>query len=154
HEDRVAAAARAACLLEVAAPKPGNVHPQASFLDLTHEHFRQAAIAVAPILARAGTLGVGRVIRDSVVATTAVAPSNVNLGIILLLAPLAAVPAARSLADGIAGVLDSLTIEDARLAYEAIRFARPGGMGRVGEQDLADTPTGTLGEVMALAADR
>lgn len=154
HEDHLAAAVRAACLLEVAAPKPGNVHPQASFPDLTHEHFRRAAIAVAPILAQANRTGVGRAIRDSVLATAAVAPSNVNLGIILLLAPLAAVPAARSLADGIADVLDALTIDDARLAYEAIRLARPGGMGRVGEQDVADTPTVTFREVMALAADR
>ena len=30
---------RAACLLEVRAPKPGNVHPQAAFDDLTYDDF-------------------------------------------------------------------------------------------------------------------
>ncbi len=83
------------------------------------------------------------------------AATNVNLGIILLLAPLAAVPRGRPLAEGVAGVLDRTTLEDARLAYQAIRLANPGGLGRSPEgEDVADEPTGTLLEVMRLAEGR
>ncbi len=77
-----------------------------------------------------------------------------NLGIALLIAPLAAVPAERSLEDGIGPVLNSLDQTDAARVYEAIRIAAPGGMGRVGDQDVAGVPTETLREVMRRAADR
>ena len=80
--------------------------------------------------------------------------TNTNLGMILLLTPLAAVPPTIDLADGVEQVLAATTRDDARLVYQAIRLASPGGIGRVDEQDVADEPTMTLREVMALAADR
>jgi triphosphoribosyl-dephospho-CoA synthase len=80
--------------------------------------------------------------------------TNTNLGIILLLAPLAAVPAGESLRDGVSRRLAALTVADAERVYEAIRLASPGGLGRVNDQDVTATPTQTLREVMALAADR
>lgn len=150
----VADALQAACLMEATARKPGNVHPEASFADLTYEHFRLAAEVAAPIVAMSGTTGVGQSVKQAVEATLAVAPSNANLGIVLLLAPLAAVPTELSLAAGISGVLDRLSVDDARHVYAAIRLANPGGMGRVSDQDVAETPTGTLRDVMALAAER
>jgi triphosphoribosyl-dephospho-CoA synthase len=45
-------------------------------------------------------------------------------------------------------------VEDARLVYQAIRQARPSGMGTAEEQDLDVEPTVTLREAMALAAGR
>ena len=51
-------------------------------------------------------------------------------------------------------VLEATTVEDARDVYQAIRQAAPGGLGRVGGQDVADEPTATLLEVMCLAAQR
>jgi triphosphoribosyl-dephospho-CoA synthase len=50
--------------------------------------------------------------------------------------------------------LRELTVADATLVYEAIRLAEPGGLGRVEEQDVAEPPTVTLREAMALAQDR
>ncbi|HEY2250277.1 MAG TPA: triphosphoribosyl-dephospho-CoA synthase [Planctomycetaceae bacterium] len=145
---------RAACVLEATARKPGNVHPQHSFADLTFNDFVVSAEAAAPVLARTAELGVGRAILDAVTATQARVGRNTNLGIILLLAPLAAVPAERRLADGIAGILAGLTRQDAELVYEAIRLAHPGGLGRVDNQDIGTSPTLTLLEVMRLATDR
>jgi len=145
---------RAACVLEASARKPGNVHPTHAFVDLTYNDFVVSAEAAAPILAQTPELGVGRAILDAVTATQACVGRNTNLGIILLLAPLAAVPKVVRLADGIGDVLVGLTCEDARLAYEAIRLAHPGGMGRVDDQDLANAPTVTLLDAMRLAADR
>lgn len=145
---------RAACVLEATARKLGNVHPQASFNDLTYEDFVFSADAIAPILARAKVLGVGRAIFDAARATNERVGRNTNLGIILLLAPLAAVPDDVPLTDGIGAVLAGLTVDDAELAYRAIRLSRPGGMGHVEAQDISERPTGTLLEVMRLAADR
>ena len=84
---------RAACVMEATAPKPGNVHPGAAFEDVTYEDFVRSAEIVAPVLARAGELGVGWVMLEAVRATQAAIGRNTNLGIVRpLLAPLAAVP--------------------------------------------------------------
>ncbi len=48
-----------ACLLEVAAAKPGNITPTHDFHDTTFEDMLRSAIAVGPELARAGERGVG-----------------------------------------------------------------------------------------------
>lgn len=144
----------AACLLEATARKPGNVHPEASFADLSYRDFVESAKAAAPLLARASEIGVGRTIYEAVAATRKVAPSNTNLGMILLLAPLAAVPQNVPLTAGIPEVLRRLTIEDAVWAYRGIRLASPGGMGQQSEQDVEQEPTITLRDAMQLAADR
>jgi triphosphoribosyl-dephospho-CoA synthase len=143
-----------ACVLEAAARKPGNVHPGAAFDDLCYDDFVRAAAASAPILARASELGIGRTVYDAVAATRAVAPSNVNLGICLLLAPLAAGAASGSLWDGARRALVDSTVEDTDFVYRAIRLANPGGLGRADEQDVSQPPTLTVPRVMALAADR
>ncbi len=143
---------RAACVLEATARKPGNVHPQARFADLTYDDFVRSADATAPILASTRERGVGRAILDSITATQRTVGRNTNLGIILLLAPLAAVPAGVRLNEGIRAVLDGLTRDDADLAYQAIRAARPGGMGEVQEQDIRRPPDVTLRDAMRLAA--
>lgn len=150
----IGAIAQIACLAEAAARKPGNVHPFASFSDLEFFDFLASAAAVGPTLDAAATQPVGQTVLSAIRATRCVTQSNTNLGIILLLAPLATVPRETSLHAGIGMVLDNLTIADAADAYEAIRLALPGGMGRVESQDIGATPTQTLREVMALAADR
>ncbi len=80
--------------------------------------------------------------------------SNTNLGIVLLLAPLAAVPRHQSLRGGIGNVLNALTVEDSRQVFEAIRLVKPGGLGRVSDQDVVAEPTLPLRQIMALAAER
>lgn len=145
---------RRACVLEATAAKPGNVHPGASFADLTYDDFVRSADAVAPVLARTATLGVGRAVFEAVEATRLVVQSNTNLGIVLLLAPLAAVPLERRLKSGIGEVLRRLTRDDAVWVYRAIRLAAPGGIGRAESEDISAEPSGTLLEVMTLAAER
>jgi triphosphoribosyl-dephospho-CoA synthase len=143
-----------ACLIEATARKPGNVHPRASFDDLTYDDFVTAARIAAPILADAAKLGVGRAVLEAVRATVAEAGTNVNLGICLLIAPLAAAPPRRMLKHGVKDALKNLTIEDARHVYEAIRLCKPGGLGESQQQDVREVPTQTLLEVMTLAANR
>ncbi|HKW41180.1 MAG TPA: triphosphoribosyl-dephospho-CoA synthase [Gemmatimonadales bacterium] len=157
RETEVAAAAQLACLLEARAPKPGNVSPVASFRDATYEDFLASAVAIGPALAQAGDRPLGVTIRAAVEATARWVPSNTNLGLILLLAPLAraALRAGDApLRDSLHATLAETTVSDAREAYGAIRQAAPGGLGDSPEQDVADTPTVTLRDAMALAAER
>lgn len=150
--------AQVACILEATARKPGNVHRFADFEDATYLDFLLSAAAIAPAMDSARSIGVGAAILGAVEATRRVVATNTNLGMILLLAPLsAALAPGEELGRGVRGVrgvLDGLTLDDARLAYRAIRLATPGGLGSSGEQDVADEPTVTLLDAMRLAADR
>lgn len=143
-----------ACIWEATARKPGNVHRYRDFDDCNYLDFLLSAAAIAPVMATACQRRVGATVLEAVRATRRVTGTNTNLGIVLLLAPLAAVPPGQDLCSGIARVLADLDVEDARQVYEAIRLASPGGLGRVSEQDVYAEPTQTLCHVMALAADR
>jgi triphosphoribosyl-dephospho-CoA synthase len=85
-----------------------------------------------------------------------VVESNTNLGILLLLTPLAQ-PGAPMDREGFSRhVLNTQLcgVEAARDVYEAIRVANPGGLGDAPAADVRSEPTITLLEAMALAADR
>jgi triphosphoribosyl-dephospho-CoA synthase len=143
-----------ACVLEATAPKPGNVHRGADFEDLSYPDLIFSAVAIGPAMERATTQSLGNTILSAVQATRAAVATNSNLGTILLLAPLAAVPRERSLDDGVTEVLSRLNPTDARLVYEAIRLARPGGMGTVNAADVSGKPPEDLLSAMRLAAER
>lgn len=154
--EQVRGAAELACILEASAPKPGNVSPGRDFHDTRYEDFLASAVAIGPELARAGERGLGATIRAAIEATVRWTRSNTNLGIVLLLAPLAraALGQGGGIRDGLARVLESTTLADATDVYAAIRRAAPGGLGRAEAQDVSAPPTVTLREAMALAADR
>ena len=165
----VATAAQLACLLEVSAVKPGNVSPGRPFADLRYEDFLAGAAAIGAPMAAAGSQPLGLTIRRAIDATARWTRSNTNLGIVLLLAPLARAAVflkadttsesvasgfSRTLRDETRRVLDASTVDDARNVYAAIRIAAPGGLGTVDDQDVADEPTETLLNVMRRAAGR
>ena len=143
-----------ACLWEAEAPKAGNVHPDASFDDLTHDDFVRSARITAFMLSRIDTRGVSQAILDAVRAVQLQVGKNTNLGIVLLLAPLAAVRDQQSLCETIPPIIESLDIEDSRKIYEAINLAHPGGMSRVEDQDLSTAPSEKPRQVMQLAQNR
>ncbi len=144
-----------ACLLEATAPKVGNVHRGADFENLTFSDFVVSAVAIGPAMEAAASAGVGRAVHDAVAATRQLVGTNTNLGMALLFAPLAAVPRDERLSSASVGsVLRSLTPEDSRLVYEAIRLARPGGMGSVESMDIANEAPADLLAAMQAAADR
>lgn len=148
-------AATLACLLEVSAPKVGNVHRGADFDDVTFVDFALSAAAVGPAMQHAADTGrVGESVLQAVQAMRGVAPNNTYLGAILLLAPLAAVPASVDIGAGVGQVLTQLNAADARHVYEAIRLANPGGLGQVAEADVHDQPPVSLIDAMRLAAER
>lgn len=155
---RIARAAQTACVLEVCAPKPGNVNRSHDFHDAGFAEFMASALALGPVLAGARNKKVGRVILEAVQATGQVVASNINLGIVLLLAPMAKaafLDRGQGLKPALVKVLADLDEEDAALAYQAINLAAPSGMGQVAEQDLSRPPAGiTLLGAMDLARQR
>ena len=153
--EQIAAAFRAACLDELEAPKPGNVHIFASGHRMTAAEFVRSAEAAAAPLAMPGAR-VGTRILGAVEATLTVVGTNTNLGIILLCAPLAVAAEGRSadLRAALAQVLKSLDIQDAELAFRAIERAAPAGLGRVDRHDVAEVATVTLKAAMPDASAR
>jgi triphosphoribosyl-dephospho-CoA synthase len=154
--DFIASAAQLACLIEASAPKPGNVSPGRDFPDASYEDFLASAAAIGPALA--SELPLGATINAAIRATGQWTRSNTNLGMVLLLAPLAraarsSAPSSLPLRDALHNVLASTTIEDAREVYAAIRLARPGGLGTVAEEDVAGEPGVALTDAMRMAAD-
>ncbi len=154
HVAHVRECVRLACLLEATAVKPGNVHPFASFEDARYEDFVKAADVVAEPLSRTTATSVGRSVLEAVRRTREVASHNVNLGITMLLAPLCAVPSGWSIRAGLPDVLAELDESDAGPLYEAIRLSGAGGLGEVKGGDVRAEPTGSLREMMRLAAER
>jgi triphosphoribosyl-dephospho-CoA synthase len=152
----ITAAVQLACRLEATAPKPGNVSPGRPFRDMRFEDFLASAEAIGPAMLHAADRPVGATVLEAVQATMRAAHANTNLGMVLLLAPLARAAGTcargQGLREALASVLDATTVADARDVYRAIRMASPGGLGTVPEQDVSDEPTETLVEVMRLGA--
>jgi triphosphoribosyl-dephospho-CoA synthase len=161
----IAQTAQTACIWEACAPKPGNVNRAHNFSDTSLEDFLLSAVAIGPVFENAAQTGIGQMVWQSIVETRRWVKTNTNLGLILLLAPLVKACSSfvettdseislNAIRQRLHAILNSLTAEDARLAYKAIRLAQPGGLGRVSQADVADEPAITLLQAMALAQDR
>jgi triphosphoribosyl-dephospho-CoA synthase len=154
--EAVARAFHDACLAELDALKPGNVHRFGDGHRMNVADFVASADAAAPAIGRP-KLSVGTRIRRAVEATRQAVGQNTNLGIVLLAAPLAQAalaPGKGDLRSRLASVLAGLTVDDAREAYKAIRTAQPGGLGAAPEHDVAIEPRITLLEAMRAAETR
>jgi len=159
-DERIRAAFLTACRLDVETPKPGNVSMDSEGHGMSAAQFVASAEAAADALLARGA-PVGRRVLDAVARTRAAVGCNTNLGILLLIAPLAAAleQAARPLTQqawhaATERVLAQLDLDDARLAYRAIALANPGGLGDAPEQSVHHAPTVGLRDAMALAATR
>ena len=145
---------REACTSEVYAEKPGNVSPSQQFVDIDLDSFVRSAEVIAPVMGRIVESTVGDVVLTAIRETQQAVQTNTNLGIVLLIAPLAAVPEGTALKAGIETVLRSLTVDDTVKVFDAIRLAAPSGLGKVQAEDVTQAPTMNLQECMRLAADR
>ena len=86
----IAALAQLACLLEVSAPKPGNVSPGRHFADLTLRGLPDQRCRDRPaVRARRAISRLAKRFGRPIEATACWTKTNTNLGIVLLLAPLA-----------------------------------------------------------------
>lgn len=147
-----------ACLAELEALKPGNVHIFADGHGMQVQDFIKSAEASAPVLCdddQFGSRTLGQRILAALEATDANVGCNTNLGIILLVAPV--VQAALqypqlSLQTALQQVLQETTVADAAHVYAGIRLVKPAGMGQREEHDVSQSPQITLLAAMQLAA--
>lgn len=154
---RLAAAAfKSACLAELEAIKPGNVHIFADGHGMVVQDFVRSAEAAATVIALP-ELTVGQRILSAIEATWNVVGRNTNLGIVLLCAPLihAVLHGNKlTLQERLQDVLRDLTVADAELAYRAILRASPAGLGESARYDVHAPPGVTLLEAMQEAQRR
>jgi triphosphoribosyl-dephospho-CoA synthase len=144
--------------LEVSADKPGNVTWGKAFWDARYVDFMTSAVAIGPALRDAARKPVGETILRAVRDTQRFVSTNTNLGMLLLLAPLAKAagkPHPDGLQAAVGDVLGGLTVDDAHHAFEAIRLAAPGGLGDSEVHDVhAAEVSVTLLEAMRAAQGR
>jgi triphosphoribosyl-dephospho-CoA synthase len=147
----------AACEMDVAAFKPGNVSLESPGHGMTAEDFLASAEAAAPHVTDPD-LGIGERIYRAIEATRSAVNCNTNLGIVLLTVPLAHAAQHRmpgdTLVQQLQHGLDALTREDAEWTYRAILLAAPGGLGESPRHDVREKPAVTLLEAMQEAAQR
>lgn len=156
--DKIQAAVMASFVGEIEAFKPGNVSVYADGHDMTSRDFIHSAEVSTPLLCQSQA-NLGQRILDSVKATQEAVGCNTNLGMLLLFTPI--VMAAESSFDDVNDLrqnlettLNSITNDDAVQVYEAIRLAKPGGLGSVESQDVNELPECSLLEAMELASNR
>lgn len=152
-----------AILLESSANKPGNVNRANGFEHTRYEHFLASSVAVVSSFQLAAEKGIaivqgeiaipnvqiGYIIKDCVASINAWQHGgNTLLGTAILLSPIA-VAAGMTSIDGtvfdvkplrrnIHAIVEATTPEDAVEVYEAIRLAKPGGLGSSSQLDVND----------------
>lgn len=163
--DYVSRCASLAALMEVSAyPKPGNVHRTRDLPGTRFEHFLAGGVAIGPEMrelalrgrdAFSGALGwdqisVGRSVLNAVVDSLEwQRGGNVNLGVVLLFAPIAAAAGATLhesqsidvmvLRENLGKVVRATVPDDTVDIYKAINIAMsPETLGDVGELDVTD----------------
>ncbi|TIN36185.1 MAG: triphosphoribosyl-dephospho-CoA synthase [Mesorhizobium sp.] len=157
--ERLRAAYKDACRMEIEALKPGNVHLFADGHGMSAAQFMTSA-EVSSVPLTDPRLPVGQRMLEAVRATRLAVATNTNLGIILLAGPLlcAAEMAGAQLhdnrlRDNLDAVLRAMSIDDTRAVFEAIVAAAPGGLGEA-ENDVRQEPKVHLLDAMRDAADR
>lgn len=153
--DLVALSFWKACVGELTALKPGNVHCYAEGHDLTVQQFIESAYTVAPIIAEPN-LNLGQRILLSVRATNEAVSTNTNLGIVLLCAPLAQAylhPSSNSLRESVQKTISTSDTNEAEMILQSIRIAEPAGLGKIELHDVNKPASTNIGSIMKIAED-
>ncbi|HUP77719.1 MAG TPA: triphosphoribosyl-dephospho-CoA synthase [Pirellula sp.] len=145
---------------ECSAIKAGNVHPYASFRDLSHQHFVIAANSIGQAMDLNIGQSVGQLVLRSVQAMMGAVGTNTSLGTILLMAPLAVATSrlsskqsgTKTLQGCVRETLAALEPDDSRDIYQAIRIAKPGGLGESESMDIGRPAPENILEAMRIAA--
>ena len=155
--EQLANAYKAACMAELQALKPGNVHIFSDGHGMTIHDFIKSAEASAAVIAQPN-LSIGERIYYAVEATQKAVGLNTNLGLILLCAPLihAALNgnSTLTLSQNLKHTLSELNVQDAVLTAKAIVIANPAGLGKTTQHDVNETPNVSLLALMCFAADK
>jgi triphosphoribosyl-dephospho-CoA synthase len=145
-----------ACLAEIEALKPGNVHIYADGHGMVVQDFIRSAEASSRRIADP-QLSLGQRIYQSFDATWQAVNCNTNLGIVLLCAPLieAAYHQQKETLEGkVTYILNHTTQVDAQYVFDTIELANPAGLGHSDMHDVHQPAMCTLLEAMQAAASR
>jgi triphosphoribosyl-dephospho-CoA synthase len=154
---QLAKAYKTACMAELQALKPGNVHAFSDGHGMTIDDFIQSADVTAEIITRAD-LTLGERIFYAAEATKNAVGQNTNLGVLLLCVPI--IDAAlhitngQSLQQSLNQTLSALTINDTEYVSRAIVLASPGGLGSAAQYDVREIPNVSLLKMMSAAQDK
>ncbi|WP_299523958.1 triphosphoribosyl-dephospho-CoA synthase [uncultured Methanobrevibacter sp.] len=147
----IAKIAQIASALEVSGyPKPGNVHRTRDFEDMEFEDFIISGIVIGDTIEEATSkvdennlqnAKLGKYILNAVKETDKWVANNTNLGIVMMLTPIACGAAISDnfsqLRQNMIKLMEATTVEDAVDLYDAINIADAGGMGDQEEYDVA-----------------
>ena len=145
-----------ACVQELTALKPGNVHCYAEGHDMTVEQFLISAFVTAPIMSNS-ELTLGSLVYESVRVTQDAIGKNTNLGIILLCAPIAYSALhdhSKGLRETLVEALNNSDKNDAQLILDAICLAAPSGLGESETHNVYDPATAGIREIMSSASSK
>ena len=152
----LAHAFKAACIGELEALKPGNVHIFADGHGMTVQDFMLSAEVVSEVIAKPD-LTLGERILLSVEATQKAVNCNSNLGVILLCAPIlqaALIESNTYFFSRLQQVLADTTQQDAALTFKAIALANPAGLGVSERFDVHLPVSCNLLQAMQVAAPK
>lgn len=153
---RLAGHYKNACLAEIEALKPGNVHIFADGHGMRVQDFMHSAEASSAVITQL-EVGLGKRIYRCIDATWQAVGCNTNLGIVLLCAPI--IQAALQTETGklrqqLAQVITSTTQEDAEWLFKAIQLAKPAGLGQADVHDVHTPADCTLSAAMKASSAR
>ncbi len=145
---KIAKIAQIASAFEVCGyPKPGNVHRTRDYDDMEFEDFIISAIVIGDTVREACTDVdvenplLGKYILQAVAETDRWIKNNTNLGIVMMIIPIAVAAAISDSFDDIRDNIELLmintSVDDACDLYDAINIADAGGMGDRDEYDVA-----------------
>ncbi len=144
-----------ACLLEVCAPKPGNVHRGADFEDMSLNDFVVSAELLGQAIDSRKTDELGLLVLNATRATQSLVSVNTNLGIILLVCPLTIAANDGDLSStAVRRLLKETGPEDAANIFTAIRSVNPGGLGDTDQMDVNEQAPESILDAMAFSSDR
>ena len=140
--------AQIASALEVSGyPKPGNVHRTRDYDDMVFEDFVISGIVIGDTIREACTdvdvenPKLGKYILQAVEETDRWIKNNTNLGIVMMITPIAVAAAISDSFDEVREnvklLMGNTSVDDACDLYDAINIADAGGMGEQDEYDVA-----------------
>ena len=148
NADEIAKIAQIASALEVSGyPKPGNVHRTRDFEDMEFEDFIISGIVIGDTIREAtrdvdvNNPQLGKYILQAVSETDRWIKNNTNLGIVMMLTPIAVACRISNsfdeIRDNIKLIMSNTSVDDACDLYDAINIADAGGMGDQDEYDVS-----------------
>ena len=144
----IAKLAQIASALEVSGyPKPGNVHRTRDYDDMEFEDFIISGIVIGDTIREACSdvdvenPKLGKYILQAVAETDRWIKNNTNLGIVMMITPIAVAAAISDsfdeIRENVKVVMANTSVDDACDLYDAINIADAGGMGDQDEYDVA-----------------